>query len=130
MSAANVPLVLDQGEDWTTHIVWTDSFDEPLQVVAPCRMDVKSKSGQTQLSLSTPETPPPEGEIPEIDLSNDIGLIQLHVTKEVTQALQPGEYHYDLFVTVSDEDAYAGLQTIRLLYGTVTVNKRVTRMTT
>lgn len=129
MTAAFVPIAIDQGEDWTTQIIWTDTYDEPLPVIAPCRLDVKNSTGATVLSPETPETPLPEGEIAEITLSSDIGLVQLHIPKAETSAILPGQYQYDLFVTVNDGDTYAGDQTIRLLYGTCTVSKRTTQMT-
>ena len=34
MPAANVPMVIDQGEDWTTDVIWTDNFDEVRRVIA------------------------------------------------------------------------------------------------
>ena len=127
MPAANVPMVIDQGEDWTTEIVWTDNYDEPVNVVHPCRLDVKAISGQTILSLET-DPDIPEGEIPPINISPDLGLIQLHIPRAQTGALLPGQYQYDLFVTCDDGDEFSGLQVTRLLYGQVTVNKRVTQM--
>jgi hypothetical protein len=57
-----------------------------------------------------------------------MGIVQLHIDNEVTEAMPPGEHLYDLFVTTDDGNAYAGPQTHRLLYGTVTVNKRITQM--
>lgn len=126
MSAANVPLDIDQGEDWTVSIIYTDDFDNPYNVIAPCRMDIKSKQGATQLSLTTPDIPPPDGIIPEIALSSDIGLIQLHITDDMSSALLPGVYKYDLFVTINDGNEYAGNQTQRLIQGSVNVNQRVT----
>lgn len=126
MGAAHVPLDIDQGEDWTVSIIYTDDFDNPYNVIAPCRMDIKSKQGATQLSLVTPDIPPPDGIIPEIALSSDIGLIQLHITDDMSSALLPGVYKYDLFVTINDGNEYAGNQTQRLIQGSVNVNQRVT----
>jgi hypothetical protein len=128
MSAAFVPMEIDQGEDWTSTVVYTDDFDEPYNVIAPCRLDIKSQQGAIQLSLSTPVDTPPDGTIPAILLSSEIGMIQLHIEDSVTKALQPGVYKYDLFVTVNDGDEYAGSQVQRLIAGTVTVNQRVTQM--
>lgn len=128
MSAAFVPMEIDQGEDWTTTIVWTDDFDEPLNVIAPCRMDIKSQTGAIQLSLTTPGTDLEEGTIPQIGLSSDIGLIQLHIEDSVTANMIPGVYKYDLFVTVDDHNEYAGSQVQRLIAGKVTVNQRVTQL--
>jgi len=125
MPAAFVPMVIDQGEDWTSDVIWTDGYDEPLAVVHPCRMDIKSSAGATLLTLETnPDIP--DGEIPSINLSTEVGLIQMHVTESITASLPPGEHKYDLFVTVDDGTSPVGPQKIRLLYGSVTVNKRVT----
>jgi len=128
MSAAFVPLEIDQGEDWTVSVVYTDDMDEPYNVIAPCRLDIKSQQGATQLSLTTPDVVLPEGTIPQIALSSEIGLLQIHIEDTATAAMIPGTYKYDLFVTVSDGNAYAGDQVQRLIYGDVTVNKRVTTL--
>jgi hypothetical protein len=128
MGAAYVPMEIDQGEDWTTSIVYTDDYDEPYNVIAPCRMDIKSNGGATQLSLNTPEVTLPEGEIPELGISSEIGLIQIHIEDSITAALIPGVYKYDLFVTVNDGNEYAGNQVQRLVYGEVVVNQRVTQL--
>jgi len=128
MSAAYVPMDIDQGEDFTAQVVYTDDFDEPYRVVSPCRMDIKNTAGAVQLSLETPDTVLPDGAIPEIALSDEIGMLQLHIEDSVTEALVPGVYSYDLFVTVNDGNAYAGNQRQRLIYGEVVVNKRITRM--
>ena len=108
MAAANVPIEIDQGEDWSAQIVWTDNYDEPYVLVNPARMDIKNAQGATQLSLLTPETTPPEGTIPAIRISSDIGLIQLHIEDTATAALMPGVYQYDLFVTVNDGGGCTG----------------------
>lgn len=126
MGAAYVPLDIDQGEDWTATIIYTDELDQPYNVIAPCRLDIKNTTGATQLSLTTPDTDPPDGTIPEIALSSEEGLIQLHIEDDVTGALMPGGYKYDLFVTVNDGNEYAGNQVQRLIRGEVTVNQRVT----
>jgi len=128
MGAAHVPLDIDQGEDWTSTIVYTDESDQPYNVVPPCRLDIMSMTGQTQLSLTTPDTEVPEGEIPEIGLSSEIGLIQLHIEDSVTSALVPGVYKYDLFVTVDDGGEYAGSQVQRLIRGECVINQRVTQL--
>lgn len=128
MPAAYVPMDIDQGEDFTSDVVWTDDFNDPVLVKHPCRLDVKSRSGQV---ICTFETDPdiPDGEIPTIALSADIGLLQLHQTADVTAALTPGKYDYDLFASSDDGDEYAGNQVTRLIYGPCTVHKRVTEMT-
>ena len=128
MTAAYVPIDIDQGEDWSAQIVYTDEFDEPYQLRAPCRLDIKNQAGALQLSLISPDEELPDGEIPQIGISSDIGLLQLHIEDSVTEALMPGTYKYDLFVTINDGGEYAGNQRQRLIYGPVTVNQRVTQL--
>lgn len=122
-----LPMELKQGEDWTSQVIWTDDFDEPLPVVHPCRMDIKSTTGQMIHQLETnPDIP--DGEIPSIALSTEMGLVQLHIPNAVTSSILPGEYYYDLFVTVDDGTSYPGPQIISLSYGPVSVFKRFTQM--
>lgn len=122
-----LPMDIDQGEDFAADLVWTDMFDEPVQVVHPCRMEIKGFSGQTFVTLeSNPELP--EGEVPSINLSSEIGLIQLYIPASITQALLPSEYTYDLFVSTGSATDFAGVQRKRLVYGPVIVNKRTTQM--
>lgn len=128
MAAANVQMEIDQGEDWTSTIVYTDDNDQPYNVIAPCRLDIKSKLGATQISLTTPVTTLADGVIPDIGLSSEIGLIQLHIEDAVTAALIPGVYQYDLFITVNDGNAYAGNQVQRIIQGECIVNQRVTHL--
>ena len=128
MPAANVPLVIDQGEDFTAQIVWTDDYGRAQNLVAPMRLDVTGQGMQPIISLTTPEADIPDGTIPEISYSSDIGMIQLHIPKEQTATLPPGVFQYDMFVTVNDGDAYAGNQQFRLLVGQVVVNQRITVM--
>lgn len=128
MPAANVPLVIDQGEDFTAQIIWTDDNGNGQPLIAPMRLDVVSGGNQPIISLTTPDSPVPNGTIPEISYSTDIGLIQLHIPKEQTAALPPGLYQYDFFVTVNDGNAYAGNQQFRLIAGQVIVNRRITEM--
>lgn len=127
MPAANVPLVIDQGEDFTAQIIWTNGRGEPNKVTLPIRMDVVDTTVPV-LSLTTPAEELPQGEVPEISYSTELGLIQIHITKEATSALVPGVYSYDLFASVDDGALYAGNQVQRLIAGVVTVNKRITVM--
>ena len=124
--AEYVPLVIDQGEDWTTDIIWTDQFDEPVEVIHPCRMTIRAESGQIFADLYTdPEIP--DGDVPSLNISTSMGLIQAHIPHTQTEGLLPGiNYHYDLFVTL--ENSYGGPQRERLIYGDVQVNKRTTKM--
>jgi hypothetical protein len=127
MPAADVPLVIDQGEDWTSDVIWTDNYDEPVYLIHPCKMEIRGAGGQIALTLESDPSIPP-GEIPGINISSDIGLLQLHIPKAVTSNMVPGTYIYDLFVTCDDGNTFSGVQVIRILYGRVTVNKSFARV--
>ena len=123
-----MPLVIDQGEDFACQIVWTDGYDNAVQLVTPARLDIKDLT-TNQVVISLNDDAVPEGEIPGIAISNSTGLIQIYIQRTATAAINPGTYAYDLFVTTDDGGDYAGVQTHRLLAGPVTVNKRITVMT-
>ncbi len=125
--SAYVPIEFSQGEDFAAQIVWTDTYDEPQMITAPARMDIKSRTGATVATLQADEDLP-DGAIPSLGISEELGLIQLYLPKSQTAAIDPGEYVYDLFVSVDDGDAYAGNQVKRLMHGSVTINKRTTTL--
>lgn len=129
MTAGVVRLEIEQGEDWTTQIIVTDDWDEPINVIAPCRLDIKDNTGATLISLDSEVPPEGSGDIPGITVSSAIGMIQLHIEHTATSAMPPGQYGYDLFVTVDDGAAYAGNQIIRLIAGEALVSRRITEMT-
>ena len=127
MAAENLNIYIDQGEDWTTDLVFTDNYNEPLPVVHPCRMDIKAGDGTLVYTLET-DPDLPDGEIPTINLSTEIGLLQLHIEDAVTALFPPGEHIYDMFITVDDGTTSPGPQVLRPLYGKVQIGKRVTQM--
>lgn len=123
-----LPISIDQGEDFTAEIVWTDQYDEPVEVQHPCRMQIKAENGQVFVDLETdPEIP--DGDVPGLAISPSMGLIQIHIPHTQTQAMLAGiNYFYDIFVTLGDQSSYGGPQRDRILYGPVEVNKRTTVM--
>jgi hypothetical protein len=125
-AAGRVDFVIDQGADFTCQLVWSDFSDNPIPVATPMRMDVKSPFGQVMTTLFVPDPPLPEDEIPPITYNGDSGLIQIHLSKERTQAIPGGTYNYDLFVSVDDGEAYAGLQLTRLIFGSLICRSRTT----
>lgn len=127
MTAANLPMILDQGEDWAAQLVWTDDLNDPLPVVHPCTMEIKSTTGASLLVLET-DPDIPEGTIPDIDVSTDMGLIQIYIPTAVSTNLTVGTHQYDLFVTVDDGNTYSGAQLNRLCSGTFTVRKKISTL--
>ncbi len=126
MSAAHVDLVIDQGEDWSCQIYWTDYYNNPHKLAHPLRMEIRSSLGQTIHTLVS-DTVVPAGTIAPISYSTDTGWIQMHIPDETTKNFPPGIYSYDLFVTVNDGGKYAGNQAVRLIQGSMTVHARVTQ---
>ena len=126
MAAGNVDLVIDQGEDWTAQIIWTDYYDNPVAVSTPMRMTIKSPYGAIVRELVVPVSVG-AGEIPEIAYNPESGLIQLHLDADQTRVLQPGAYPYDLWVSVTD-DVYAGIQSKKLIYGLIYVAASYTKV--
>ena len=126
--AAPVTLVMTQGEDFTAQIVWTTEQGLPQPVTTPMRLDVVGAGMQPIISLTTPDTVAPDGTIPEISYSSEIGLIQIHVPRSQTALLPAGAYQYDMFVTVDDGNAYAGNQQLPLMGGSFIINQRITKM--
>jgi hypothetical protein len=119
-------LEVDQGEDWSMQVVLQDQWENALTVDRPLQMDIKDILGQLILSLSVPDDPIPDNVVPEMNFSADNGMIQIHIDRNQTAALDPGVYFYDIFVGVNDGDVYAGNQRVRALAGRLLVNKRIT----
>lgn len=126
MAAGHVDLVIDQGEDWTVQLYWTDYYNDPHRVTAPMRMQIKSPLGQVVADLYTPDAAWPAGEVAPILYNSDTGWIQLHIPATQTDTIAPGNYFYDLFVNIDDGEEYVGTQSVRLITGNVSVSKRIT----
>jgi hypothetical protein len=126
MAAGRVDFVIDQGEDFTCQLIWSDFTDNPVPVTTPMRMDIKSPYGEVVHSLIVPDPPLPPDEIPGITYNTTSGLIQLHIPAVVSDTIVGGIYAYDLFVSVDDGAAYAGLQKTRLIQGQLTCRARIT----
>lgn len=126
MAAGRVDFVIDQGEDWTTQLIWSDYSDNPVPVTEPMRMQIKSPYGEIVHTLVVPNPPLPPDEIPPITYNTTSGLIQLHIPAAITTTINGGLYSYDLFVSVDDGAAFAGFQLSRIIQGQVTCRARIT----
>lgn len=126
MPGARVDIDVTQGEDFTSQIVWNDFTDNPIRVVTPMRMQIKSQYGQVMTTLDVPDPPLPETEIPPLTYNTDSGMIQIHMSKDVTNAIPSGIYAYDLFCNVDDGEAFAGYQQVQLMYGNLNCKPRIT----
>lgn len=118
-----VDLVIDQGADFAIQIYWTDPASNPIPVVAPIRMDIKSTTGVVLHSLITNADEEDES---NVLYNTESGLIQLTIDAEHTAAMPAGEHRYDLFVTYQDNRITNSTRLQRLIWGTVYVTARVT----
>lgn len=127
MDTAQVDFHLTQGEDWTSQLFFTDASDTPIPLSNNLRMDIKDITGSSVYNLTTTDVPVDfQTEKPSIVVSEDIGLVQLHLKRDVTKGMSPGNYSFDLFAKITDEGAYAGDQVVCLLRGRVVVHKKIT----
>lgn len=127
METAPINLDINRGEDWTVQLIFTDDQDNPMNLAKPFRMDIKDQAGVIVCALTSTDDPPDfQTTIPEIEISSAVGLVQLHLTSAVTDALPNGSFVYDLFGHVDDGDVYAGDQVVRFCKGRVTIDKRIT----
>jgi len=123
MSAGAVDLVMDQGEDWSVQIFWTDMYNNAIEVADPMRMDIKNDAGQVIYALQYGSL---EGSVAVIDYAGPTGFIQLQIPSAITRDLVPGNYFYDLFVTMPDIDSDIPFKLTRLIYGNLVVQAKVT----
>ena len=123
-TAARVDLVVDQGADFGVQLYWTSMDQQPYTVLAPMRMEIRDDIGNVLYTLATTDSETAGSET--ILYNSDTGLIQLMIGSSNTKNFTPGRYNYDLFVTYQDNAVTNATRLKRLIYGNVTVNKRVT----
>lgn len=127
MVAGRIDLVIERGEDWSVQIQSLDDHDRAKPLVEPARMDIRDSMGGVIHSLVSDASPDqPLDVIPALSISGDTGLIQLHIPRSITIGFIPGSYKYDLFITVSDDGLYAGLQVSKELEGNVVIKSSET----
>lgn len=127
--AKETPVILEirKGEDWTADFIWSDQYDSGMPIAHPCRMDIKSKDGSTLVSLMT-DPDIPDGEIPGISISPNIGLMQMHIPGSATGSFSPGQYVFDIYATYDDGNDYVGPQYKFLVSGQVQVIKNISTL--
>ena len=125
MSAGVVDLVIDQGEDWSIQIFWTDMYNNALPVVDPMQMDIKNDAGQVIYSMMYGVL---EGTVETISYAGDSGFIQLQIPAAITNQFVPGNYYYDLFISTPDPDSDIPVKRTRLIKGQVFVDAKVSNV--
>jgi hypothetical protein len=125
VSAGVVDLMMDQGEDWSIQIYWTDMYNNALEIVDPIKMDIKNDAGQVIYSMQFGVL---EGSIATISYAGDSGFIQLQIPTAITRDFVPGNYFYDLFISTPDPDSDIPVKLTRLIKGQLFVDAKVTNV--
>lgn len=126
-TAARVDLEMDQGADFAIQIYWTTTENNPYSIQSPMRMEIRNSVGNVAATLQTDEDSTEDDTEASILYNSESGLIQLQLTAEETDALGPGQFDYDLFVSYLDSAITGRVRTKRLIAGRVSVNGRVTQ---
>jgi len=128
-TAARIDLEMDQGADFAIQMYWTTTENEPYSLQSPMRMEIRNSVGGVVATLQTDDTGGDgieDDEDKSIIYDSDSGLIQLQLTADETNAMGPGLFDYDLFVSYLDAAVTGRVRTKRLIAGKVKVNARIT----
>jgi len=109
-------IIADQGSTFTRQLTWNDSAGSAVNLTGyTARMDIRSSidaAGAAVLSLTTTNG--------RIVLGGSAGTINLTAEATATQAVEAGNYVYDLEVV-------SGSTVTRLIQGSFTLRGEVTR---
>jgi hypothetical protein len=93
-------------------------------------MEIRNSVGGVVATLQTDQFSD-DGIVPGDDknimFNIESGLIQLQLSADDTDAMGPGKFEYDLFVSYLDSAVTGRVRTKRLISGQVLVNGRVTQ---
>lgn len=129
-TAAQVDIELDQGSDFAIQIYWTTTENIPYSIQSPMRMEIRNSVGGVVQVLQIGTTDEDEVLDPDdatILYNPESGLVQLQLTSAQTDAIGPGLYDYDLFLSYLDSGITGRVRTKRLIAGRVKVNGRITQ---
>ena len=117
MAAAQADLVIEQGATFTQSFKWTDSNGAPIPISGySARMQIRqNQSSPTALvSLTTSGG--------GIQIAGATGTVEIRIEASVTANLSFSSAVYDLELVAPD-----GITVYRLVQGSVTLSKEVTR---
>lgn len=93
-----VDLHVKKGSDYTVQIFWLDDYDEPVPVVQPARMDIRTADEQrTLICRCEPGTITGDTSRGYLSTSEPAGLVTVYIPQHTTAAMPEGTYVYDLF---------------------------------
>lgn len=125
MGASQYNFSIEQGSSFRMSLIYKDSNGDPIDITDWCaRLTWRTSANATQ-TFSSDNI---DKSIYNFNIEGSLGKINLLFPAATTNGFDFNTAKYDLELQ-SDEDHYSqgGKYTIRLLYGTVTVNKRYSK---
>lgn len=133
-----VDLSVKAGEDYTCQMWWQDYYGEPIPVLQPLRMEIRTNDDQRSLVAYCEDSAVDAEDTLRgyLSVTSHIGLVEVYLPKGTTSQMQPGTHVYDLFApydrTVQGESQTTqpnwGSKHLRMVAsGLVHVHPRVTQ---
>lgn len=125
MGASQYNFSIEQGSSFRMSLIYKDSNGDPIDITDWCaRLTWRTSANATQ-TFSSDNI---DKSVYNFNIEGSLGKINLLFPAGTTNGFDFNTAKYDLELQ-SDEDHYnqGGKYTIRLLYGTVTVNKRYSK---
>lgn len=125
MGASQYNFSIEQGSSFRMSLIYKDSNGDPIDITDWCaRLTWRTSANVTQ-TFSSDNI---DKSVYNFNIEGSLGKINLLFPAGTTNGFDFNTAKYDLELQ-SDEDHYSqgGKYTIRLLYGTVTVNKRYSK---
>ena len=122
MAATKYDFTIEQGSSFRFSMIYKDSSGNPIDLTNWCaRLVWTTDRNISQTFISTNN----DLSLYKFTIEANLGKITLLIPPETTNTFTFNRAKYDLELQ-SDEDFYngAGKDVVRLLYGTVTINKR------
>ena len=125
MGASQYNFTIEQGSSFKMSLIYKDSNGDPIDITNWCaRLTWRTSANATQIFNSSNI----DKSIYNFNIEGSLGKINLLFPASTTNGFDFNTAKYDLELQ-SDTDHYnqGGKYTIRLLYGTVTINKRYSK---
>jgi len=125
MGASQYNFTIEQGSSFKMSLIYKDSNGDPIDITDWCaRLTWRTSANVTQVFSSDNI----DKSLYDFNLEGSLGKINLLFPASTTNDFDFGNAKYDLELQ-SDENHYAegGKYVIRILYGTVTIQKRFSK---
>lgn len=132
-------LVITIGMDYACQFWVRDHREDPLPLTYPCRMTVRDRVGAVLFTTYSPAQDDPDDPADDFDMasvpllapSEVNGMLQLTIPRIITSRWKLGNYYYDVWGTVMDQEATALFpngQQVPVAKGRFLVGNRITDM--